>query len=81
MSEIKDDETVSYTVYTDDESIIHFDPWDHKENRSSIELIRTQEEMKNPVWIHDIYPNIRYENNVEKMFRGGMFDIGNKKRY
>lgn len=67
--EIKDQNNINYTIYTNDEellSTLHYECFDRKIKRFSIYI--------NNVWIHDLYENIQIENNILKMYKCGIFD-------
>lgn len=67
--EIKDQNNINYTIYTNDEellSLLHYECFDRKIKRFSIYI--------NDVWIHDLYENIQIENNILKMYKCGIFD-------
>lgn len=67
--EIKDQNNINYTIYTNDEellSTLHYECFDRKSQRFSIYI--------NDVWIHDLYENIQIENNILKMYKIGIFE-------
>ena len=67
--EIKDQNNINYTIYTNDEellSLLHYECFDRKIKRFSIYI--------NDVWIHDLYENIQIENNILKMYKSGVLN-------
>ena len=67
--EIKDQNNINYTIYTNDEellSMLHYECFDRKIQRFSIYI--------NDVWIHDLYENIQIENNILKMYKSGVLN-------
>ena len=73
LHEAKTDPNKHYTVYTDDESALHFAPWDKDNKRYNLYFII--DDALTPIW--EIYPNVRDVNNVEAMFRKGFFSPDN----
>ena len=67
--EIKDQKNINCTIYTNDEellSMLHYECFDRKIQRFSIYI--------NDVWIHNLYENIRLENNILKMYKSGVLN-------
>ena len=67
--EIKDQNNINYTIYTNDEellSLLHYECFDRKIQRFSIYI--------NDVWIHNLYENIGLENNILKMYKSGVLN-------
>ena len=67
--EIKERDNINCTIYTNDEellSLLHYECFDRKIQRFSIYI--------NDVWIHDLYENIRLENNILKMYKSGVLN-------
>ena len=58
-------------VYTDDETLLAYAPYDEKERVYKVDILF--EDLKDfiPLWL--IHPNLRYENNLTEMYQRGIF--------